>query len=384
MSLPFFGRLTRAALSTRVLRDGFADGGVAWTGTARASASIMPALWSRPASTINARRGPSGLRFERLTGNLALSRLVNFNWQLRASADYDLLPSAQSSGPSARRSTAACPIGWRCGWGTGRASATGYDSVVPGRRSCCALPFAEFALTGDYAVRNRDWRVGLRIAFGALFDSGRRRYVMTPPGVAAGANAGGPRLHRQRWRRPFRTRRRNPRPKCPGRWRPQQCQVTGADGHALNHRDGHSRRRHTTARRHQGCRQSLSGRTAIRWSNSRRAPARCVAIPYPLRPAGEVYARLFLRQSGRGNRSVGAARAPRARWRPVPHLRDDGVRRLGRLHRRADQGPTGWRSIPIRRGACACGSRQPVTLSVAHRRRAGHRCGSSSSSRETP
>lgn len=104
MSLPFFGDRS-LPLSMRLLRNGFADGGVAWTGTARTSTSIARTLVSTGLDYQRETR-PKVISVERLTGNLALSRLVNFNWQLRAVADYDLLPDARlrSLGASIDRS----------------------------------------------------------------------------------------------------------------------------------------------------------------------------------------------------------------------------------------------------------------------------------------
>src|SRR5690606_31405978 len=93
VSLPLL-RNQAIPLSARVLRDGFADGGVAWTGTARASASIARTLVSAGLDYGRETR-PHGAAAERLSGNLALSRLVDFAWQLRATAEYDILPRAR-------------------------------------------------------------------------------------------------------------------------------------------------------------------------------------------------------------------------------------------------------------------------------------------------
>jgi hypothetical protein len=290
MSLPFFGRLT-LPLSMRVLRDGFADGGVAWTGTARASASIARTLVSTGVDYQRETR-PNAPLFQRLTGNLALSRLVNFNWQLRATADYDLLPSAKLRAVSATvdRSFSdrlAMRLGYGQSFGEGRDSAFQGGLVL-------RLPFAEIALTGDYAVRNRDWRVGLRIGFGALFDPGRRRYVMTPPGVSAGANAA---VHA------FIDN------DADGRFGPGDApapnvlvdgglkgQVTDADGHARITGMGVA----PTARLRVDIKDvdNLYLVAPPQMVEFEPRAGQVVAIPYPLQPAGEVYARLFLRQAG--------------------------------------------------------------------------------------
>lgn len=185
MSLPFFGKQT-VPLSLRVLRDGFSDGGVAWTGTARASTSIARTFVSTGFDYQRETR-PDAPTVQRLTGNLALSRLVDYRWQLRATADYDLLPAPRLRAVS---TTIDRNFGDRLAMrlGYGRTFGEGSDNAFQAG-AVLRLPIAEITLTGGYATRSRDWRVGLRVSFGALFDPGRRRYVMTPPGVAAGSSA---------------------------------------------------------------------------------------------------------------------------------------------------------------------------------------------------
>lgn len=288
-SLPFFGRRT-IPLSMRILRDGFADGGVAWTGTARASASVARMLVSTGLDYQRETR-PGATSFERMTGNLALSRLVNFDWRLRASADYDLLPGAKlrAIGATVDRNLSdrlAMRMGYGQTFGEGRNSAFQGSAVL-------RLPFAEISLTGDYAVRKRDWRIGLRIAFGALFDPGRHRYVMTPPGVAANANAAvhafvdadgdgrfGP--------------GDEPAPKVMVEGGRNDI-VTDADGRALI--TGLSVA--PTARLRVDIKDVDNLYLVAPPPTVEFAPraGQVIALPYPLQPAGEVYARLFLRRA---------------------------------------------------------------------------------------
>ncbi|MBT2188323.1 hypothetical protein [Sphingobium nicotianae] len=299
MTLPFFGRQS-LPLSFRLLRDGFPDGGVAWTGTARASTSVAHTLVSTGLDYQSDAR-PKVPTLQRLTGNLALSRLVNYNWQLRAIADYDLLPDRRlrSIGVSVDRSLSdrlAMRLGYGQSFGDGGSGAFQGGAVL-------RLPFAEISLTGDYETRNRDWRVGLRISFGALFDPGRRRYVMTPPGVAAGANAA---IHA------FIDNDAN------GRFSPGdqpapnvtvegglKGMVTGADGHALVTGLGIA----PSTRLRLDIKDVDSLYLSAPPSLVEFAPraGQVVDIPYPLVPAGEVYARLFLRR-GDGETGLSALR----------------------------------------------------------------------------
>jgi hypothetical protein len=184
-SLPFFGGAA-LPISIRALRDEYRGGGVTWTGSGRTSMSVARTLVSTALDYQHETR-PNARTVERLTGNLALSRLVNYDWQLRAGADFDILPSTElrsigatvDYGLSERLST-------RFGYGQtfGRGSESSFQAG-----GVLRLPFADLSLTGDYASGSDDWSVTLQLSFGALFDPVRRGYVMTPPGVASGANA---------------------------------------------------------------------------------------------------------------------------------------------------------------------------------------------------
>ncbi len=285
-SMPFFDG-GAVPLSMRVLRDGYRDGGIAWAGTARASTSIAHTLVSTGLDYRRESR-PGVPAFEQLTGNLALSRLVDYDWQLRAAADFDLLPSSTlravgatvDYGLSERLSLRA---GYGQTFGAGRDSAFQAGAVL-------RLPFADLSLTGDYVTRAGDWRVALQLSFGALFDPGRRRYVMTPPGAAAGAN-----LALQAFIDSDGDGRfgpgDEPAPKVVvegglGR------EVTGAEGRAL-----------VTGL---GTAPSAQVRVDITEVDNFYLVAppptidfepragQVVAVPYPLRPAGEVYVRVYL------------------------------------------------------------------------------------------
>jgi hypothetical protein len=289
MSLPFFGGAA-VPVSLRVLRDGFRDGGVAWTGTARASTSIAHTLVSTGFDYQREKR--LDIRpVERLTGNLSLSRLVDFDWQLRAGADFDLLPRAtlRAIGATVDRTVTerlTLRLGYGQTFGIARDSAVQASGVL-------RLPFADVSLTGDYATRHDDWRVALQVSFGALFDPGRRRYLVTPPGVASGATASLQAFVDADGDGRF----------GPGDKPAPNVVVEGGLGNAVTDAEGHAL---VTGL---GVAPTAQVRVDITDVDSlylvappatvefEPRPGQVLSIPYPLQPAGEVYARVFVRRA---------------------------------------------------------------------------------------
>lgn len=287
-SLPFFA--AAIPVSASVLRDEYRGGGVTWTGTGRTSMSIAHTLVSTALDYRHEAR-PNADTVERLTGNLALSRLVNFDWQLRAGADFDILPKTKLRSIGATVDYAlserlSTRFGYGQGFGQGGESAFQAGGVL-------RLPFADLSLTGDYATGSGDWSVALQLSFGALFDPVRRSYTMTPPGVASGANAA---LHAF-----------------------IDADGDGAfgpgDGPAANVRvEGGLEGGVTDATGHAliaglGVGPSAQLRIDIADVESlylvappstvefEPRPGQVVSVPYPLQPAGEVYVRVFLRRA---------------------------------------------------------------------------------------
>ncbi|HWH23127.1 MAG TPA: hypothetical protein VNT25_07575, partial [Allosphingosinicella sp.] len=172
-------------LSFRLDRDGFADGGTSWLALGRASATIVNTLVSWG---LDYRRDtvPNKAGEHRLTGNMAASRFIDYKWQLRGVVDYDLMPE---SALRALSITADRNISERLGvrLGLGRAFGEVKDYTVQGG-AYLRLPFADIALTGDYATAQRDWRFGIRLAFGLAFDPGISNYRITRPGPASGGS----------------------------------------------------------------------------------------------------------------------------------------------------------------------------------------------------
>lgn len=172
--------------SLRAQRDEFADGRTTLVGGGRFSTTTRRLLLSAGLdySLTTIPRSPS---FERLTGTVAASTFAGASWQLRAALDYDVLPEADLR---AIALTADRDLSERLAvrLGVGRSFAGEGDSTVQGA-AILRLPFADMSLAGDYTAPSNDWRVGLQMAFGVVFDPVRRRYAMSRPGAAVGGNA---------------------------------------------------------------------------------------------------------------------------------------------------------------------------------------------------
>lgn len=288
-SLPFFGG-GAVPVSMRVLRDEFRNGGVAWTGTARASTSVARTLVSTAFDYQHETR-PNIETVERLTGNLALSRLVNYDWQLRAGADFDLLPGAKLRAIGAtvdynlseRLSTR---LGYGQTFGQGGGSAFQAGGVL-------RLPFADLSLTGDYVTGSGDWGVRLQVSFGALFDPVRRSFVMTPPGVSAGANASVHAFIDVDGDGIF----------GPGDEPAPNVLVEGGLDGAVSDADGHALVTGLGAGPTTQLRLDIADVDNLYLVappptiDFEPRAGQVLAIPYPLQPAGEVYARVFLRRA---------------------------------------------------------------------------------------
>ena len=155
------------------------------------------------------------------------------------------------------------------------------------------LRIADIALTGDYTTRRDDWRVSLQVSFGALFDPGRRRYVATLPGAAAGASAA---LHA------FIDADGDGR-FGPGDQPAPNVAVEGGLGRAVTAADGRALVTGLGVAPTQQVRVDITDVDSLYLVAPPPSVAfepragQVLAIPYPLQPAGEVYVRVFLRRA---------------------------------------------------------------------------------------
>ena len=278
-------------LSMRVMRDGFTDGGTSWIGTARTSTSVMRTLVSTGVDYVRESR-PGQRTYDRMTGNFDLSRLVNYTWQLRASAVYDVVPVVRMRSALA---TIDRSIGDRMAMrlGMGHSFGRPKDTTVQGGL-VLRMPFGEFALSGDYATSSGEWRTGLRIAIGSLFDPMRGRYVVTPPGPATSASAA------------FHAFLDND---GDGRYGPDdeavpQIMVAGGRHEALTSEGGRvlvtGLGGGSVARLHvdTGNVDKLYLVTPPPTIEFASRPGQVLSIPYVMTPAGEVFGRIVLRKDG--------------------------------------------------------------------------------------
>lgn len=173
-------------LSLNALHNVFADGGKDWTGALRASTTVAGTFFSAGLD-YQLDSSPNTPSQKQLNGNFAASRFLNFKWQLRASADFQLLPSRQLRTLSV---TADRSVSDRLTMhlGLGKSFVSGSDTFAQAG-VVLRLPIGDISLDGNYSVLNHDWGISARFAFGSLFDPTRGRYVVTPPGPASGGNA---------------------------------------------------------------------------------------------------------------------------------------------------------------------------------------------------
>jgi hypothetical protein len=295
-------------LSLRLLRDGYADGGSSWIASTRASTTLFSTLVSGgldyqrlsvpvpvPLGEVVAgmRKQAEARRFttdQRLGGMFAASRFIDYKWQLRAVVDYDLLPGADFRSVSFTADRALTErLALRFGVGQ-FLRAPRSTNVQAG--ATLRLPFADLAFTADYSAPRNDYSVGLRLAFGVGYDRGARRYRMTSPGPATGGSA----LFRS-----FLDANGNGRfdkGEAPvagvGIEGGERKQVTGAGGRAflVGLGTAPSARLQANTENVENFYVTTPPRT-IEYSPR---PGKVLTIDYPLTPAGEVYARLLLRQ----------------------------------------------------------------------------------------
>lgn len=175
LGLPLSGRFDRAE---------YIDGGSTMTARARTTANLSDTLLAIGADF--SRRTQPGFKDTRIAANFAAMWLIDYKWQLRATADVGIKPEArlETLGLAADR-----VIGERYSLRLGAtrnfsARDTALQAAVTAR-----LPFASATLGGDWSTSQNRWRVGLQLNFGFARDPLQGHYRMTPPGPANGASA---------------------------------------------------------------------------------------------------------------------------------------------------------------------------------------------------
>lgn len=174
-------------VSLRAQRDEFADGRVATIGGLRFSSSTSNVLFSA-GFDVDVTQIPDARNLERLVGNFAASTFAGGVWQLRGTVDYEILPSFDIRAVAL---TVDRDLSDRASlrFGIGHAFGADDDNTTLQAASVFRLPFADLSLASEYTTPTDDWRVALQMAFGLVFDPFRRQYDMTRPGAGVGGNA---------------------------------------------------------------------------------------------------------------------------------------------------------------------------------------------------
>jgi hypothetical protein len=183
-SLPFLLQ-QRLPISGTIERSQFADGGVSLGARGRTTLFIANTLVAMGVDY--SKRSGSNFSAETLTGNFSLARLIGYDWQLRSSLDYEILPKTKLRALSLTLDRA---LSQQAGFRVGIASSFDVTRSLSGLMGLFAsLPFGEASLNGDYSTSPSRWRVGLQLRFGLAYDPIGRGYRMTRPGPANGASA---------------------------------------------------------------------------------------------------------------------------------------------------------------------------------------------------
>ena len=174
-------------LTLRAQRDEFEDGRVTAIAGVRLSTTTSRMLWSA-GFDYDRTTSPGNPSLDRLAGMLAASSFGSETWQLRGTIDYEILPTFDIRSIAV---TADRPIGDRLALrlGAGHSFAMTGDETTFQAAVIFRLPFADLSLAGDYTAPRDDWRIGLQMAFGIVFDPFRRAYKLARPGPAGGGNA---------------------------------------------------------------------------------------------------------------------------------------------------------------------------------------------------
>lgn len=169
-------------VSLRALRSQTTDEASILLVGARASATAASFLLS--AGLDYERRSDAGGVRNALAGVFAASTFLNYQWQLRAAADFGLVPSMQFR---AINFTADRSINDRLSLRLGIGSVfEGQDSASVQLGANLRTPLGDLSGQGGYVTATGEFSVGLRFAAGLAYDPLAKRYRITAPGAAAG------------------------------------------------------------------------------------------------------------------------------------------------------------------------------------------------------
>jgi hypothetical protein len=172
-------------LSVRALRDIYADGGDAWIGQVRGSASLGSILYST-GFEYDRTTVATGQTSDILRGFLGVSTYRAYKWQVRATLDYEALPDFRVSGVEVLVDR---PISntWSLRFGATERLDTPKDlSLVVG--STTKTRFGDLAITGQYDTNQNTWRFGAQMNFGLGYNPQAHSYELTRQGPGSGGS----------------------------------------------------------------------------------------------------------------------------------------------------------------------------------------------------
>lgn len=172
-------------LSVRALRDVYADGGSAWIGQVRGSASLGSILYST-GFEYDRNTAVTGQTTDILRGFLSLSTYRAYQWQVRATLDYDAVPDLRVSGFEL---VVDRPISntWSLRFGaTERITSPKDLALVAG--STTKTKFGDLAITGQYDTNQNTWRFGAQMNFGLGYNPQAGGYQLTRSGPGSGGS----------------------------------------------------------------------------------------------------------------------------------------------------------------------------------------------------
>jgi len=171
-------------LSVRALRDLYADGGSAWIGQVRASASLGSVLYSS-GFEYDRNTAATGQTSDVFRGFVGVSTFRNYKWQVRANLDYDALPDFRLSGLEILADrTISNTWSLRLGATERLAEPKGLDLIAG---STTRTKFGDLALTGQYDTHQNTWRFGAQMNFGLGYEPGEG-YRLTRSGPGSGGS----------------------------------------------------------------------------------------------------------------------------------------------------------------------------------------------------
>jgi hypothetical protein len=172
-------------LSVRALRDVYADGGDAWIGQVRGSASLGSILYST-GFEYDRTTAAAGQTTDLLRGFVGISTFRAYQWQVRATLDYDAVPDFRLSGLEVLVDR---PISntWSLHLGaTERLDAPKDLSLVAG--STTKTKFGDLTFTGQYDTNQNTWRFGAQMNFGLGYNPESHSYEVTRSGPGSGGS----------------------------------------------------------------------------------------------------------------------------------------------------------------------------------------------------